>query len=132
MLVCPFGLLRLCPSPRHLHAPNSLGGDEDYAVLCPTDSNSDVKGWCDWGMGTDGHLCICQADADADTSLVATIISNVQDCDGATTLGNTLLGHPRVDSLAQIPLALQRHESTREAPRRRNIVPGVQWHSVLL
>ena len=41
--------------------PNSYGGDEDYAVLCPTYYSS-VKGWCDWGMGTDKHLCVCQTD----------------------------------------------------------------------
>ena len=60
--------------------PNSYGGDEDYAVLCPTYYSS-VKGWCDWGMGTAEHLCVCQTDE----ANPAVVFPEIQNCNNAKT-----------------------------------------------
>jgi len=68
--------------------PNNYGGDEDYAVLCPT-YFANVKGWCDWGMGGDHHLCICQTDDDSPSE--APFISIIN-CDNTAATGHTLGG----------------------------------------
>jgi len=65
--------------------PNSWGGDEDYAVLCPTYYAAEL-GWCDWGMGEDRHLCVCQTD---DATLEKLFPQEVE-CSDAAQVGHGL------------------------------------------
>ena len=65
--------------------PNSWDGNEDYAVLCPTYYAAEL-GWCDWGMGEDRHLCVCQTD----DATLEKLFPQEEECSDAAQVGHGL------------------------------------------